>query len=124
MRAVLKRACCVSGNCVVCTSGLFGDASRQEFHDNLARNAQEMVAKVAAGELDGIQLHQQSTTTTTAAKDRDLQERFGNRYRVCAVCTGETNRLCGSCVSVYYCSITCQRKDRRAHKQVCVNKFI
>lgn len=42
-----------------------------------------------------------------------------NRNDKCAECGLPASTLCGTCCVIYYCSSTCQRKNRAAHKQFC-----
>lgn len=37
----------------------------------------------------------------------------------CSVCGKEDAKRCGKCHSVFYCSVKCQKKDWKSHKETC-----
>lgn len=50
-----------------------------------------------------------------------LEERALHKYekRMCVICEAVTKKCCDRCKSVRYCSVECQRKDYKEHKQTC-----
>lgn len=38
----------------------------------------------------------------------------------CQVCTVPTTKRCSGCKTIHYCSVECQKHDRRAHKRCCI----
>lgn len=41
----------------------------------------------------------------------------------CKVCGKEDAKKCGKCHRVFYCSVTCQKKDWKSHKETCTSSL-